>query len=78
MLGDVGLLDYIDMQRDISNKPSLSVLVLREAGATEHRIAAVALFESVRLLVIKNTYIVPLLLTTSPYTSPSHLTRHNE
>ena len=35
MLSDVGLIDYIDMQQDISNKTSLSVLVLREAGATE-------------------------------------------
>ena len=73
MLGDVGLIDYIDMQRDVLNRPRHSGIALVSAGATERRIAAVATFESAQLLVIKNTYIVPLHHTTSPYTSPSHI-----
>ena len=75
MLGDVGLIDYIDMQRSVLNRPRHSGIALIEAGATERRIAAVATFESAQLLVIKNTYIVPLHHTTSPYTSPSHGTQ---
>ena len=57
MLGDVELILDIDKQRDILNRPRLSGI---GRCATERRIRAVATFESAQLLVIKNTYIVPL------------------
>ena len=73
MLGDVGLIDYIDMQRDISNKPSLSVLVLREAGATEHKIAAVACIR-IRAVACDQEH---LNCSPTSYYEPLHITFTN-
>eukprot|EP01050_Picozoa_sp_SAG11_P022125 SAG11_NODE_4102_length_2064_cov_2.542494_1_plen_103_part_00 len=62
MLDDVGLIDYIDMQRDVSNRPIFRVLVLDRLVQRSVGSPPLPLFESLWLLVIKNIYIVPYII----------------